>query len=377
MRSRPALYRKTCSNFDSRERPGPSTRRRPPRSIAVVGGGMAGAAAARTLAERGFQVTVFDTARGPGGRASRRRDIGREFDHGAQYFTVRDHRFRRLVESLRRNGVVDEWRGRIVSIGRTRMSKAPMASEPLPRYVGVPGMNSLVRSLSAGLDVRYHHRVESVQPDGMRWRLSVDGGRDLGSFDVVLVAAPAPQTAVLLREPAPHLARRADTVTMRPCWCLMLAFSERLETGFDGALVDVGGPLAWIARNSSKPGRARGETWVVHAAHDWSQKHLECPADIVADRLTTAFFEVTGVPSLRPTVARTHRWRYAQVGRALGEACLYDAGLGLGAAGDWCLEPRIEAAYLSGLALAGRVAGQPAWAPEAAAESLSSSCGRA
>lgn len=47
-----------------------------------------------------------------------------------------------------------------------------------------------------------------------------------------------------------------------------------------------------------------------------------------------------------------HRWRYAQVENALQVPCLYDPACRLGAAGDWCLGARIEAAYDSGLALA-------------------------
>ncbi len=39
----------------------------------------------------------------------------------------------------------------------------------------------------------------------------------------------------------------------------------------------------------------------------------------------------------------------------LGEDCLWDPTLALGACGDWCLAGRVEAALLSGAALAGRL----------------------
>ena len=53
-----------------------------------------------------------------------------------------------------------------------------------------------------------------------------------------------------------------------------------------------------------------------------------------------------------PTYQAAHRWRYALVERPLGEPCVWDPALRLGLCGDWCLGPRVEAAYLSGTALA-------------------------
>jgi len=50
------------------------------------------------------------------------------------------------------------------------------------------------------------------------------------------------------------------------------------------------------------------------------------------------------------------------VTRAVGEASLFDAGLGLAAAGDWCVGGRVEAAFLSGLAIAERILGRDATA---------------
>ncbi|MDP4994095.1 MAG: FAD-dependent oxidoreductase, partial [Burkholderiaceae bacterium] len=61
--------------------------------VAVIGAGMAGIACARTLAQAGWQVSVFEKSRGFGGRMSTRRSQFGDFDHGTQYFTVRDPRF--------------------------------------------------------------------------------------------------------------------------------------------------------------------------------------------------------------------------------------------------------------------------------------------
>ena len=51
-----------------------------------------------------------------------------------------------------------------------------------------------------------------------------------------------------------------------------------------------------------------------------------------------------------------HRWRYAKCEKNDAGA-LWDAGLRIGVCGDWLSGPRVENAFLSGLALARRIAG--------------------
>ncbi|CAI9755060.1 unnamed protein product [Fraxinus pennsylvanica] len=62
-------------------------------NVAVIGSGISGTVCASILAKNGISVTIFESARGPGGRMSQRREIaedGREllFDHGAPCFSL-------------------------------------------------------------------------------------------------------------------------------------------------------------------------------------------------------------------------------------------------------------------------------------------------
>jgi hypothetical protein len=182
---------------------GPTNRSQP--TVAVVGAGISGLSCARTLADHGLPVTVFEKSRGVGGRmATRRSDNGAAFDHGAQYFTVRDERFQNCVDSWQHAGLVQRWTGRIVSLHdqNTEQDKSSTA-----RFVACPGMNAICRHLAENLDVRTNTRVAPPTRCQGKWLVSDETGSELGRYDVVIVSAPAPQAGELLQG-STHLARR-------------------------------------------------------------------------------------------------------------------------------------------------------------------------
>lgn len=317
----------------------------PPR-VAVIGAGIAGLVCARALADHGLKVTVFEKARGPGGRTSTRRRDAARFDHGAQYFTARDPVFARYVESWARDGVVAPWDARFVTL---KGGDVIPDERDAPRWVATPTMSALAAHLASDLQVRYETRVTAIHRDGS---LESDGG-ELGRFDQVLVSAPAPQAAALLADTP--LAARLERIRLAPCWAVMLRLAEPLDPGWDAARVE-GASLSWIARDASKPGRGGAETWVAHGSPEHAAAHLEGAPEAIARALEDEFRSLTGAPPALEAIA--HRWRHARVIEALGEPCLLDAELGRGACGDGFLGAKIEAAFRSGAALAGRVLGE-------------------
>ena len=323
-------------------------------SVAVIGAGLSGLMAARTLADHGLKVHVFDKARGPGGRMATRRRDDYAFDHGAQYFTARDDRFRRSVEAWVADGLVEPWNGRIATAQQGRLTAKP---DGPTRYVGVPRMSALTRHLSTDLAIQYQTRVGHVERLDDGWRLCDDAGQDLGRYDVVLVTTPPVQAAPLLAE-APTLAGHVEAVTMRPCWAVMAVFDTPLPLAHDGLFIH-DAPVSWAARNNSKPGRPPRESWVLHGAPSWSDAHLEADTETVANHLLAAFFEATGLAPVVPRFVQAHRWRYALADNPLDAGCLWDADLKMGVCADWCNNSRVEGAFLSGMAVAGRVLGLP------------------
>lgn len=323
--------------------------------IAIIGAGIAGLSAARVLADAGAKVTLFDKGRGPGGRLSSRRaetplgDVS--FDHGAQYFTARSDGFRALIDRLQAQGVVAPWDARFAEADASTGALTPVTTND--RMVGTPTMSRLVRALCDGLDVRFGMQVAGLSPSPSGWALSGSDGASLATANTVLLAIPPVQASALLSPCAAQLAASLGQPRLAPCWTVMLAFDVPMALSADAISIRAGA-LAWAARESSKPGRAPIEAWVLQASPEASVEDLAQPPEAVIRRLTAAFAGFAG-PLPEPVFAQAHRWLYARVETPHPEPCLWDSQLRLGTAGDFHGGPRIEAAWLSGHALAARV----------------------
>ena len=326
-----------------------------PRRVAVVGAGLAGVSAAHTLDAHGWDVVAFDKGRGPGGRMSTRRDGPDRYDHGAQYFTARTPAFCKHVESWIEAGHVAVWQGRIGTLDQGATADKP---DGPTRYIGVPGMNAVVRHLAERLDVRFGQRVTRVEHRNGAWHLEVNDGW-VGPFDAVIVTAPPSQAAALLSDVAPAIASACADREVSPCIAAMVRFAERVPLELDGAFVQ-SGPLSWVARDNSRAGRPNGERWVLHATPAWSQQHLEEDPDAMAHRLVDAFAQALGAPLPEAVIVQGHRWRYALPQcEGVPQRSALDASRGLVVAGDAWAGGRVEGAWLSGVAAASRLLSLP------------------
>ena len=136
----------------------------------VVGAGIAGLRAARTLADAGTRVLVLEKSRGFGGRAATKRLYGLRVDSGAQYFTARDPRFQKQV---------DRWQGSGLEVWtkgfHTLTPKGLQAPEEgHPRYAFADGMNTIGKLLAEGLDVQRSATVTELLRTASGWQVGLD-----------------------------------------------------------------------------------------------------------------------------------------------------------------------------------------------------------
>lgn len=327
---------------------------------AVVGSGMAGIACAQALREAGRDVIVFDKGRGPGGRVASRRIEGATFDHGAQFIRPRDAGFNDWLHKLSDAGSAARW-------NLPEHAGTSEAGPHTPVWVGTPDMNALLAELSESLNVVQSTNIQALTRSREGWVLTTSRGGQLGPFGSLVVTIPAPQAIGLIAPVVGEEFSALNDVTYAPCMTAMAAFETALDDIPDAArqtspsqgsgTLPADGPIGWIARTNSKPGRGHPlDAWVIQANPEWSSAHADDEKPAIAAALFEAFRnQFPSAGRQQPVYLEGHRWRYALVTNPVGSPCLADKTIGLAVAGDGLIGPRVEAAFLSGRAAAAEV----------------------
>ncbi|MEL6317942.1 MAG: FAD-dependent oxidoreductase [Pseudomonadota bacterium] len=319
-----------------------ASRKRP--RVAVIGAGLAGLTAARTLAAAGCAPLVLEKSRGVGGRMASRRPFGPEhplaIDHGAPCVSALDWAaadppgYDAAAHAL---------------VGWPAATSAHAAAA-----VGAPAMTAPARALAQGLDIRLERAAAAVTRAADGWRVALrapDGAETVGPFEAVALAVPAPQARALAGAHAPAEATDAE---MTPCWSALAAFAPGDDPAppADAYLAHPVAPIALQVETTAKPGRRRdaGAAFTLYATPEWSAARLELEKPAAAQALFDAAREAAGWRAA-PVHLAGHRWRLARTSRAAGSPFWLAPGGDFGVCGDWRLGPDAAHAVASGRAL--------------------------
>jgi hypothetical protein len=139
---------------------------------------------------------------------STRQDGDWQCDHGAQYFTARDTRFRAEVTRWIQAGAAAMWEPRLAVFVGTMHPVYPARTEKLERLVGTPSMTSPADLPASSLTVRTQSNIVELRRQASRWQFSTAGYGCLQErFDAIVLAVPAPEAAPLVHRAAQVIKR--------------------------------------------------------------------------------------------------------------------------------------------------------------------------
>ncbi|MEX0588052.1 MAG: NAD(P)-binding protein [Cyanobium sp.] len=171
-----------------------------PGSIAVIGAGVAGCAFVARIRQLGFggQISLWETGRGPGGRASTRRsrhDQHLRIDHGAPLLNLTAETDPLLLKPLVAGGWIEPWPGVIAQQqGESTLRHGQVDGLGLGRlYRGQGGMDNLCRGLLSlagdGCDAHYGTLVRHLGREAGLWHLFGRERQLLGQADLLVLSS--------------------------------------------------------------------------------------------------------------------------------------------------------------------------------------------
>lgn len=329
-------------------------------TVGIVGGGIAGAAAAYGLADAPVEVVLFEAGDRLGGRMVTHERDGCLYDSGANFVKGGDELTRKVLtdavgDALETVGG-DVWL--FDADGTVREGRQNQA----PKYTTREGVSEITAALAreSGATIETDTRVGHADRQGDGWGLSTTGGRER-RFDGLVLALPAGETASLLADAdwghplKDDLMVAAEGVPHRPVATVVAHYPFRVDVPYYGLVsADNRHDVGFIAREECKPGHVPdGESLlIVQLSPRWTANNFdadETTACSVACDSAAALFDDDRLED--PDWTKHTRWIGAVPDHGIdGELIERAPRHDLAVAGDWTVGiGRTYAALKSGL----------------------------
>lgn len=314
--------------------------------VAIVGAGVSGLAAGRTLAKAGIESVIYEKSRGPGGRLSTRRVGDFVFDTGATSIAPRGLEIESyMLQHLDTTELVE-----VVKPIYTHVNLRPRVGDPtknkVPRYTYRRGNNHLAKMLAEGLNLKLNTIVDQLKR--FNGTFEIEGDR----FNSVILTPPIPQTSLLLWSLGES--RPVANVRYRSCLSIMLGYDQPLPETPYHALIDLEQrhPLTWVSLESVKsPDRApAGKSAVLlQMSPTYSQVHYQTDDEHLLKDVLPWVVQLLGPEFAAPVAVDTKRWKYSQPETAAVFGSVNRNHNGVILAGDGLSAGRVERAFESGV----------------------------
>jgi hypothetical protein len=308
-----------------------------PLRAGIVGAGIAGASCAGTLAAAGWEVDVFEQARGAGGRLSVRRTEQGWATLGTPFISAKRDPFRSQLRDWVRQGWIAPVRR---NIWQGRATRSWAQAQLHNHYCPTIEPSQLVRKLLGNARLHTNSRVVALQPR----TLILENDEVRGDYDCVICSVPTSQALPLL-DALPLLRERLSEARYRPVWSFLMRWEGGLAAAdvikFDDHLLNLA-----VRQPTDGPG-----LWAVHSSHEFAETYLEASIEEASTRAASALMGLLGLP-WPVEVEAAHLWRCAQPESTIGGFWLGDRENRVVMIGDGIAGAGVERAWESGVRLA-------------------------
>ena len=153
------------------------------KNFIIIGAGLSGLIAAQKLSEKNLgKVLILEKSRGIGGRIATRRTLGTRFDHGAQFYRLKDDIFE----------LHQEWK-------KEDLSQLWFTSSKGEHWCSPQGLKALPKKLASSLDIKLEKQNQYNSIESNYWSLKSDKEEEW-QCEHLIISAPLPQALALIEQ---------------------------------------------------------------------------------------------------------------------------------------------------------------------------------
>jgi renalase len=274
--------------------------------VCILGAGISGLTARRFLKDHGHHVMLFEKSRGVGGRMSTRRGENYLADLGAQFSSVRN----------------PAWAKILTNSAQPLIKIKILESDQYQRYIHPLGMSSMTKLLLSDQekvradDVFLGERIQKIHFNS-GFEILTDADRQVRAR-ILIMTAPVPQSLALLDD-CGKIAFGKEFNPLRqieydPCLAVVALLKNGDSLESPGILKDPSPKLAGIYDQKAKGLKSEKSVFVVHASAEWSRDLWQNDDISVSKQIWEETRRTLGRESMDLEVAELnlHRWRYCQ-----------------------------------------------------------------
>jgi hypothetical protein len=335
-------------------------------SVAIIGAGCSGLAAAHELHDAGFVVTLFEQSQEVGGRAASRDQQGFIYDYGAQYIKSGSSV---SVDLITRRF----WLADLLNISKPvwifneegHIQEGDPVQNAEPKWNYRSGLNALAKRMAQGLDIRLQTRIDYLQPDTTGWKLFDNLGQSAGEFDRVLITIPASEATELIKASQipdtrqEEICALLDKARYNPLISVTLGYRPMPQIRPYYALVntDKAHAISWLAWEHEKAPERVPEgagLLIAQMAPQYSQDNWHTPDAELIDDVANRIAVLLDEPLNKPFFSDLYHWRYALPAEKADAGQLNALAMPLGIAfcGDAFVGGRVHLALEHGVEVA-------------------------
>ena len=314
------------------------------KNIAIIGAGITGVTLANLLQKK-VKLTVFEKSRGVGGRMATRRASPYQFNHGAQYFKIENKAFKDFLQPLMKNKVITPLETNHIEIFNKEVIKR-IKPDNKKYYTAENKMNSVVKNLvNNNFFIKLSCKIEKTKKVNHKWFLIDSDEVSYGPYDWLFVTIPPYQAIDILYNNLKFL-DIIKKIKMRSCYSLMLGFDITKEFNFDTALF-LDEDIRWLSISNKYLEKKEYCNLLINSSYNFAEHNINGCKDEISDYLIKQVADILNCELNNYEHRDLHFWKYAMSESNNNLGSFYDEDLKVVVCGDWCMNGKVEGAFLS------------------------------